>query len=730
MAEGDLAAGLRRLRSLAGLTQEELAEQAGISVRAVSDIERGARRRIYPATARQLATALGLQASDRSTFERIARGLSPVVPPTGTDRDLPVLRTSLFGRQRELADLGAFLAADPPVLITVTGPGGVGKTRVALEATRALAPTFSEVHWVQLGQLVDHTLVLHEIARSVGAIAIATDVLGGLARAIGVRRSLLVVDTFEHLLPAAPDLSELLDRCPGLTMLVTSRARLRLTGEREFVLGPMPVPADLSTTTESTELFIDRAVTANRQVTIEPALVADICRRLDGVPLAIELAAARTRHLSLTDLARQLERGTGVLAHGPQDLPRRQESMQATVAWSYDLLDLDAQVLMRRLSVFAGWTLEAVDAVCMEDIGTDSLEVLSTLLDHNLVTASPHEVCGTRYQMLDVVREYAAQQATPSETATLQSRHAGYFVELVQGLEPLLRATGQSAAHLRLDAELPNLRRAHRLLLDNDPPRALALAASLWMFWLWRGGLPEGRRWLTEALYADDGGAPYDRAKALWGAGWLAFHQGDVEQTKRYGEELLRLAGSTRSAVQLRNALTLRGMTEMAAGAFYAARSSFIAAQDALLGTDERWLTATSVLNRGMAELHAGDIATAEHLFVDAARRYAELGDETYLNRANRHLGAAALLNGQLERAEQLFAAELVQNETGTEWGAAESLEGLSWVAAVRGDAERTTELAHDAADLRARLGVQLHPFDAQLAGHFRGAVRAGSRRT
>ncbi|TDO69020.1 putative ATPase [Kribbella sp. VKM Ac-2571] len=715
----DLAAALRRFRSLAELTQEELAERAGISVRAVSDIERGARRRIYPATARQLAAALGLEAADRSTFERVARGLSPVVSPTDTGRDLPAPRTALFGRQRELAELGELLAGNPPLLITVTGPGGVGKTRLALEATRARASRLSEVHWVQLGQLGDHTLVLHEIARSVGATAIAADVLGGLARAIGVRPYLLVLDTFEHLLPAAPGLSDLLSRCPGLTLLVTTRARLRLNGEREFTLGPLPLAADASTMAAAEELFVDRAHAANRHVAVDASLVADVCRRLDGVPLAIELAAARTRHLSLTDLARQLESGSRVLARGPQDLPRRQESMQATVAWSYDLLEPAAQVLMRRLSVFAGWTLEAADAVC----GKDSLELLSTLLDHNLVTASPHEICGTRYQMLDVVREYAAHEAAVhAETTMLQARHADYFLRLVQDLEPLLRTRGQSAAHLRLDADLSNLRSAHRRLLATDPSRALALAGSLWMFWLWRGGMPEGLRWVTEALDADDGSEPQYRAKALWGAGWLAFHQGHVEQTAIYVEELLRLAERTGEAVHRRNALTLRGMTEMAAGATEAARSSFRTAQETLRGTDEPWLIATSALNLGLAELHAGDVAAAEHHFVDAARQYAEMGDETYLSRANRHLAAAALLNGQLERAEQLFAAELVQNGTGTEWGAAESLEGLSWVAAVRGDAERTAELAHDAACLRARLGVQLHPFDALLARRFRGA--------
>jgi predicted ATPase/transcriptional regulator with XRE-family HTH domain len=722
MTGGELAAALRRQRSLAQLTQEELADRAGISVRAVSDIERGARRRIYPATARQLATALDLPPAERKVFERVARGLSPTVTEGSTFSGLPAPRSSLFGRQHEIEQLSELLAGSPPVLVTITGPGGVGKTRLALETARACASTFATVHWVQLGQVTDPALVVPTIARSVGAAPMGADLLGGLARALGARRSLLILDTFEHLLAAAPELAELSARCPRLTLLVTSRARLRLSGEREFVLGPISLPAETSTElllVDSVGLFVDRALAANRQLTIEPSLVAEICRHLQGLPLAIELAAARTRHLSLPDLARQLSEGSGVLTHGPQDLPRRQESMQATVAWSYQLLDPDAQVLIRRLTVFSGWTLEQAAAICADGMSADPLEVLSTLLDHSLVTATPDDVCGTRYQMLDVVREYAGREtAVPAETAALRTRHADYFNGLVRELEPLLRATGQSAAHLRLDVELPNLRSAHRWLLENDRPGALSMAGSLWMFWLWRGGVPEGRQWLTEAL--DAGGGDQARAKALWGAGWLAFHQGDVEQTSAYGDELMRLACDTASAVHRRNALTLGGMTAMAAGAFDAARASFGTAREALRGTGERWLTATSALNLGIAELHAGDVAGAERHFVEAAHEYADLGDQTYLDRANRHLAAAALVNGQLERAEQLFAAELVRNENSTEWGVAESLEGLSWVAAVRGDVERSGELGRDAADIRTRLGVQLHPFDALLSRRFR----------
>jgi predicted ATPase/DNA-binding XRE family transcriptional regulator len=700
----ELAAELRRLRSRAELTQEELAERAGISVRAVSDIERGVRRRIYPVTARQLAAALELPAAERSTFERTARGLPAASNPPSV---LPVPRTAFFGRQRELGELSERLAADPPILVTVTGPGGVGKTRLALETVRACTADFAAVHWVQLGDVGDPSLVMATIARSVGAKP------AELPLVLRVRRTLLVLDTFEHLLPAATELGALLDRCAGLTVLVTSQARLRISGEDEFVIGPLSAAA--------AGLFIDRALAVNRRLAIDQDLIARLCERLDGLPLAIELAAARTRHLSLADLSRQLDEGNEVLARGPADLPRRQESIQATVAWSYHLLDPAAQLLMRRLSVFSGWTLEQAEP----------LDALATLLDHSLVTVSTDTTCGTRYEMLDLVRAYAVREAAAhGETATFRAQHADDFLRLVRELEPLLRTTEQGAAQLRLDADLPNLRAAQRWLLTTAPSRALSLAGSLWMFWLWRGGLAEGRQWLADALAAGDGTVA-DRAKALWGAGWLAFHQGDVERTGTYSEELLQLADDTEDAVHRRNALTLHGLTDLAAGDFEAARASFVQAQQALNGTGERWLIATSALNIGTAELCAGDVTAAEGRFVDAAHQYAELGDQTYLYRADRHLGAAALVNGQLERAEQLFAAELLDEHGGTEWGMAESLDGLSWVAAVRGDHERAEDLTRDAADLRQRLGVLPHPLDVLLTQRFRGApTHPAARRT
>ena len=704
VSSAELAAELRRLRSRAEFTQEELADRAGISVRAVSDIERGVRRRIYPVTARQLAAALELPAAERSTFERTARGLPAASSPPSV---LPVPRTAFFGRQRELGELSERLAADPPILVTVTGPGGVGKTRLALETVRACTANFAAVHWVQLGDVGDPSLVMATIARSAGAKP------AELPEVFRARRTLLVLDTFEHLLPAATELGTLLDHCAGLTVLVTSQARLRISGEDEFVIGPLSAAA--------AGLFIDRALAVNRRLAIDQDLVARLCERLDGLPLAIELAAARTRHLSLADLSRQLDEGNEVLARGPADLPRRQESIQATVAWSYDLLDPAAQSLMRRLSVFSGWTLEQAEP----------LDALATLLDHSLVTVSTDNTCGTRYEMLDLVRAYAVREAAAhGETATFRAQHADDFLRLVRELEPLLRTTEQGAAQLRLDADLPNLRAAQRWLLTTAPSQALSLAASLWMFWLWRGGLAEGRQWLADALAAGDGTVA-DRAKALWGAGWLAFHQGDVERTGRYSEELLQLADGTKDAVHRRNALTLHGLTDLAAGDFEAARASFVQAQLALNGTRERWLIATSALNTGTAELCAGDVTAAEGRFVDAAHQYAELGDQTYLYRADRHLGAAALVNGQLERAEQLFAAELLDEHGGSEWGMAESLDGLSWVAAVRGDHERAEDLTRDAADLRRRLGVLPHPLDVLLTQRFRGApTHPAARRT
>jgi predicted ATPase/transcriptional regulator with XRE-family HTH domain len=574
MEDTELGGLLRRHRAAAGLTQEELAERAGVSARTISDVERGLRDGVFRDTAARIGVALGLAGDQLTRFEAVARGRRgrPGRPPDGAWKPAaapPVPLTRLIGREQEIAGIVARLR-DPQVrLLTLTGMGGIGKTRLALAASTAVRDDFPDgVFFVPLAQTRDPGLVASLVAQALGVNPAREPVADLIKAHLAERPVLLVLDTFETVLDAAPFVADLLAGCPGLTLLATSRAALRVRGEYEFGVPPLGLAADGAAAT----LFAERALAVRGDLDLRgPAapVVAEICRRLDGVPLAIELAAARVKHLPVIALRDHLDHRLGVLTGGAQDLPPRQRAMRATVAWSYDLLDADARALFRRLSVFAGWTLESARIVCgASEPALDVLAGLSTLVDHSLVTLADGPPGVPRYAMPDVVREYAVELCDAAgETRFLANRHADHFTALAEEAEPALRRPGQRDRHHVLDADLPNLRQAfHCSIRQRDAGRALRLAGAVWMFWLWHGGFAEGRTWLTDALSLPSGGYPTARAKALWGAGWLAYHQGDYGATAASAEALLTLAPATGDPLDRRNGLTLRGMTDMAQG--------------------------------------------------------------------------------------------------------------------------------------------------------------------
>jgi transcriptional regulator with XRE-family HTH domain len=411
---GELAVRLRGWRLAAALSQEELAARAGLTAKAIGALERGERRRPYPHTVRALAEALALDEEDRAALAAAAAGAGtehrPALParipdpgpgPGTSDAEpLPVPPAPLVGRQLEHDRAVAELRSGQFRLLTLTGPGGVGKTRLALEVARTLAGDFpGAVTVVELAPVPEARLVLPTVARAVGGLQLSGPAVTTLAAALGARRQLLLLDNLEHVLDVAGELAELLARCSGLHVLATSRAALRIRAEHAVPLDPLPVPAtdDVADVAASpaVQVFLDRAVAAGSTVPLDRATAADvaaICRRLDGLPLALELAAAHARYLTPSALLSHLDRAVG--SPRSRDLPARQRTVRATLDWSHGLLTHQEQVLLRRLSVLPGsFSLPAAVAVGGDDV--DVLTALAGLVEQSLLAPSRAPSPGT-----------------------------------------------------------------------------------------------------------------------------------------------------------------------------------------------------------------------------------------------------------------------------------------------------------------------------------------------
>ena len=711
-----LGASLRKLRLTAGMTQEELAERAGISARTVSDVERGLRTVVRHDTARRLAAALELGDQERHQFDAVARGrtLTPLsATPTGA---LPVVPTPLIGRAREVETISTFIRTPDVRLLTLTGAGGIGKTRLALEAARRVQGSFpGGVFFVSLGELKDASLVAAQVAKAVGVVETGAILESLLAARLSRLRALIVLDTFEHLTPAAPLVYSLLLNSSETTFLVTSRSALRLRGEQEFPVPPLELPSpvaegrpeDLSRW-PATALFWERAKAVRPDLELDSRsalLVVEICRKLDGLPLAIELAAARIKHLPLTAVREQLEHRLQLLVGGPLDLPQRQRTMRDTVAWSHDLLGTQVQWLFRRLSVFPGGCgLQAVRDICgsVDEVG-ETLEGISALVDQSLVVVDRNHA-EARYQMLDVVREYAGLRLLEAgETHELARRHALFYLMLSEDAEPNLARAGHKDWFGRLDLERANLRRAMAWTIENgESALALRYTVALWRYWRQLGELAEGRRW-SDAALAMSGKTPVSlRAKALWATGALAFPQGDHQRMAGLAAEGIELARQSDDPMDLRNLLTIGGMVAMCQGRYTDALEPFHQCIRICRPLGLSWQLATSHLNLGTALLHAGRTDAAEATLREGLRLYRELGDEIFAARVTNVLAQASLVRQDIKGAKA-FACEalMVVAEQTERQGIAEGLETLAAVAAARNEPDRAARLGGAAAAIR-----------------------------
>jgi predicted ATPase len=651
--------------------------------------------------------------------------------------------TSLVGRERDIDEVADLLTGPGVRLVTLTGPGGVGKTRLAVAVGERLRNRFgAAVVFVPLAAVTEPGLVLAGIARAVGADLTGAGLpLQALAGQLGDDRWLLILDNLEQVVGAAGDLSELLALSPGLTLLATSRTVLGLRAEREYPVLPLPLPTGPATVPAgelaappAVALFVDRARAVRPGFALtagNAAAVAEICRRLEGLPLAIELAAARTRLLEPEALLARLARSLDALGTGPVDLPRRQHTLRATVEWSLGLLDDAERSLLEIVAVFAdGWTVEAAaDVASLEEDRV--LELTEALARHSLIYLDSAEL-GPRSRMLDTLREFVAERlAARPDAGQIQRRHAGYYRALAERADRPLRGAGQNEWLGRLQAEAGNLAAAVRWYLAHDPaplPHLFGVLLPLWA--LQDDVLGDARSWIGQLLPAASSLDPQPRAELLWAAAVTAREMDDDQAAlaaREHLEQVLETIGEPylRAVSQLAMA-AISAVTGHCVGALQEASVSLTD----LRRQDEPYWTALALLSVGSLETVVGR-------YDDALRHLTEMRDlaerfgNTRLIAASRvQLGTLAIARGRLDEARALLqegldlnmALRMPRNVT-------LSLAAFAQLAFAEGHPEQAALLAGAAEGLRLRAGLRAWPIarpqDPQLATRVREALDA-----
>ena len=667
---------------------------------------------VYRTARDLLAEDLGLDPSpalqelERAILKQDSSLAAPE-PPSRSTRPLPVPPTPLVGRRLELAAVGALYRDEGARLVTLTGPGGTGKTRLALALAHMLEPELRDgAIFVGLAPVSDPELLVSTIAKSLDVQEGELPLAERVADQLRERRVLLVLDNFEQLLAAAPFVGDLLAAAPRLWIVATSRAPLRLAGEREYPVPPFETPdADLPfealVKTDALRLFSARARAVDPGFELDAASapeIARVCGRLDGLPLAIELAAARAKLLAPAEILERLEREPNLLPSGPRDAPARQQTLAATIRWSYDLLGPAERVTFARLGVFVGGcTLEAAEQVCQT-----TLETLGTLVDNNLLRRRD-----SRFAMLETVRHFAVERLEEAGAVEVRLRHAEWLTELAESLEAQ-RVVGDDVWLDLVQPEHDNARAALAWSLEEEPVLALRLASGLKTFWEVRGHFREGFRWVEEALVRAADAPPRLRMKALALSGSIATRLGNQELAQERKEAALGLARELHDDLWI--ARELSDLGTIAAMLDDLEQASALMEEGAALfrELDQPARLATVLANLGHIAGERGDYARAIEVTEEALALQSSKGNATI---ATYNLGSYHLLSGDLEQArEWLERAVALTLELGFKEVMAYALGAYARACLLEGDPGRAAHLAGIADRLLADAGVQLQP--------------------
>ena len=704
----------------------------------------------------------GSQTGDAMDAERVSSRYS-----------LPLPRTRLIGRERELPAIKQLLLEPFVRLVTLTGTGGSGKTRLGLQVAAELAPQFdSQIYFVALASINDPEMVAPAIAEAMGIRQTGGQPFQSLLKAYfretGVSPVLLVLDNFEHLLSASPVVAGLLEASGALKVLVTSRSALRVYGEHEFPVPPLDLPDPRQI--DSPEVLLENpavALVAQRAVAVKPDFiltadnanaVAEICARVDGLPLAIELAAARIKMLPPNAMSARLESRLQLLTAGARDLPERQQTLRKTIDWSYDLLNESEQKLFRRLAAFlGGCTLEAAEAVCntRNDLGAEIFDVMASLVDKSLILQTDHGVDEPRFAMLETIREYCLERLGQSgEAPAVRRAHAAYCLVLAEEGNPDLTETDRARWLARCDLEHDNFGAAVDWLVQTSEfDWAFRLCLALFRFWDIREHLAEGRARLEAMLLIEGPEYEKERGKVAQYLSAIATTQGDFSAAARFGEQSLsihrNLGDQWGIAVSLNTwAIIARDRGDYAAaqnhfeealscwrslndlgavarclhnlanlvkirGDYSRARAVLEEAAQIFVDSGDRIGAAWSLSQQGDIAWEQGEVAAARDLYQEALSAFRQAGDRWGVARSLTDIGHVACEQGEHGAAHAAYREGLhIFANLGHKRGIARSLEGFACSASERGDSARALALAAAAAHLRELIGVPQSPLE------------------